>query len=117
LAPSSLAAASQVHFLLDDAIKTVKPNVVMMLRVQQERMSASYFPTEREYARIWGLNKSRLAKLEPNTLILHPGPMNRGLEIDAASADSENSMVLDQVRNGVSIRMATLFTLLSGGVN
>ena len=117
LAPSSLAAASQVHFLLDDAIKTVKPNVVMMLRVQQERMSASFFPTEREYSRIWGLNKSRLAKLELNTLILHPGPMNRGLEIDAASADSKNSMVLDQVRNGVSIRMAVLFTLLSGGVN
>jgi aspartate carbamoyltransferase catalytic subunit len=117
LAPSSLAAASQVHFLLDDAIKTVKPNVVMMLRVQQERMSASFFPTEREYSRIWGLNKSRLAKLEPNTLILHPGPMNRGLEIDAASADSKNSRVLDQVRNGVSIRMAVLFTLLSGGVN
>jgi aspartate carbamoyltransferase catalytic subunit len=117
LAPSSLAAASQVHFLLDDAIKTIKPNVVMMLRVQQERMSASFFPTEREYSRIWGLNKSRLAKLEPNTLILHPGPMNRGLEIDAASADSKNSRVLDQVRNGVSIRMAVLFTLLSGGVN
>lgn len=117
LAPSSLAAASQVHFLLDDAIKTVKPNVVMMLRVQQERMSASFFPTEREYSRIWGFNKSRLAKLEPNTLILHPGPMNRGLEIDAASADSKNSRVLDQVRNGVSIRMAVLFTLLSGGVN
>ena len=117
LAPSSLAAASQVHFLLDDAIKTLKPNVVMMLRVQQERMSASFFPTEREYSRIWGLNKSRLAKLELNTLILHPGPMNRGLEIDAASADSKNSRVLDQVRNGVSIRMAVLFTLLSGGVN
>jgi aspartate carbamoyltransferase catalytic subunit len=117
LAPSSLAAASQVHFLLDDAIKTVKPNVVMMLRVQQERMSASFFPTEREYSRIWGLNKSRLAKLDPSTLILHPGPMNRGLEIDAASADSKNSRVLDQVRNGVSIRMAVLFTLLSGGVN
>jgi aspartate carbamoyltransferase catalytic subunit len=117
LAPSSLTASSLVHFLLDDAIKTVKPNVVMMLRVQQERMSASYFPTEREYSRIWGLNKSRLAKLEPNTLILHPGPMNRGLEIDAASADSKNSMVLDQVRNGVSMRMAVLFTLLSGGVN
>jgi aspartate carbamoyltransferase catalytic subunit len=117
LAPSSLAAANRVHFLLDDAIKSVKPNVVMMLRVQQERMSASYFPTEREYSRIWGLNKSRLANLHPNTLILHPGPMNRGLEIDAASADSKNSMVLDQVRNGVSIRMAVLFTLLSGGVN
>ena len=117
LAPSSLAESNQVHFLLDDAITSVEPNVVMMLRVQQERMSASYFPTEREYSRIWGLNKSRLAKLDPNTLILHPGPMNRGLEIDAASADSKNSMVLDQVKNGVSIRMAVLFTLLSGGAN
>jgi aspartate carbamoyltransferase catalytic subunit len=117
LAPSSLAESNQVHFLLDDAITSVEPNVVMMLRVQQERMSASYFPTEREYSRIWGLNKSRLAKLHPNTLILHPGPMNRGLEIDAASADSKNSMVLDQVKNGVSIRMAVLFTLLSGGAN
>ena len=117
LAPKSLADADQVHFLLDDAIENVQPNVVMMLRVQQERMSASFFPTEREYSRIWGLNKSRLAKLDSRTLILHPGPMNRGLEIDAASADSENSMVLDQVRNGVSIRMAVLFTLLSGGEN
>jgi aspartate carbamoyltransferase catalytic subunit len=117
LAPKSLADTDQVHFLLDDALKNVQPNVVMMLRVQQERMSASFFPTEREYSRIWGLNKSRLAKLDSRTLILHPGPMNRGLEIDAASADSENSMVLDQVRNGVSIRMAVLFTLLLGGAN
>lgn len=117
LAPRSLTEPEHVHFLLDDAMRIVQPNVVMMLRVQQERMSASYFPTEREYSRIWGLNKSRLATMDPNTLILHPGPMNRGLEIDAASADSKNSMVLDQVRNGVSIRMAVLFTLLSGGSN
>lgn len=117
LAPKSLADVGKVHYLLDDAIKQVQPNVVMMLRVQQERMSASYFPTEREYSRIWGLNKSRLAKLDERTLVLHPGPMNRGLEIDATSADSRNSMVLDQVRNGVSIRMAVLFSLLSGGTN
>jgi aspartate carbamoyltransferase catalytic subunit len=117
LAPASLVPSGQVHFLLDDAIKSVNPDVVMMLRVQQERMSASYFPTEREYARIWGLNKSRLARLGEHTQILHPGPMNRGLEIDAASADSKNSMVLNQVRNGVAVRMAVLFTLLSGEVN
>jgi aspartate carbamoyltransferase catalytic subunit len=117
LAPASLVPSGQVHFLLDDAIKSVNPDVVMMLRVQQERMSASYFPTEREYARIWGLNKSRLARLGEPTQILHPGPMNRGLEIDAASADSKNSMVLNQVRNGVAVRMAVLFTLLSGEVN
>jgi aspartate carbamoyltransferase catalytic subunit len=115
LVPSSLIEAERLHFLLDDAIRSVNPDVVMMLRVQQERMNASFFPTEREYARIWGLNKSRLARLDDKTLILHPGPMNRGLEIDAASADSKNSQVLNQVKNGVSVRMAVLFTLLSGG--
>lgn len=117
LVPSSLVESSRVHYLLDDAIKSVDPDVVMMLRVQQERMSASFFPTEREYSRIWGLNKSRLTRLSERTQILHPGPMNRGLEIDAASADSKNSQILNQVRNGVSMRMAVLFTLLSGGAN
>ncbi len=115
LAPRSLVGQDRVHYLLDDAIKEVEPDVVMMLRVQQERMSASFFPTEREYARVWGLNKSRLSRLGPRTIILHPGPMNRGLEIDATSADSLNSKVLDQVRNGVSIRMAVLYSILSGG--
>lgn len=117
LVPSSLVESSRVHYLLDDAIKSVDPDVVMMLRVQQERMSASFFPTEREYSRIWGLNKSRLSRLSERTQLLHPGPMNRGLEIDAASADSKNSQILNQVRNGVSMRMAVLFTLLSGGAN
>lgn len=115
LAPAALVGPGNVHFLLDDALERVKPAVVMMLRVQQERMNSSFFPTEREYARIWGMNKSRLAKLGEKTLILHPGPMNRGLEIDAASADSPASRVLDQVRNGVSMRMAVLYSTLSGG--
>jgi len=115
LVPMSLVDTGNRHLLLDDALETVKPDVIMMLRVQLERMNASYFPTEREYARIWGLNKSRLAKLSPKSIVLHPGPMNRGLEIDATSADSEKSRVLNQVRNGVSMRMAVLFTLLSGG--
>ena len=114
LTPSSLVGADRVHYLLDSAIEIVKPDVVMMLRVQQERMSASFFPTEREYARIWGLNKSRLSEVGSKTIVLHPGPMNRGLEIDAASADSKNSRVLDQVKNGVSVRMAVLYSLLSG---
>lgn len=117
LAPSSLVAAGRVHYLLDSAIALVKPDVVMMLRVQQERMSASFFPTEREYSRVWGLNKSRLLALGERTIVLHPGPMNRGLEIDAASADSPNSRVLDQVKNGVSVRMAVLYSLLSGEKN
>ncbi len=115
LVPMSLVDTGNRHLILDDALETVKPDVIMMLRVQLERMNASYFPTEREYARIWGLNKSRLAKLSPKSIVLHPGPMNRGLEIDATSADSEKSRVLNQVRNGVSMRMAVLFTLLSGG--
>jgi aspartate carbamoyltransferase catalytic subunit len=115
LVPMWLVDAGNRHLILDDALETVKPDVIMMLRVQLERMNASYFPTEREYARIWGLNKSRLAKLSPKSIVLHPGPMNRGLEIDATSADSEKSKVLNQVRNGVSMRMAVLFTLLSGG--
>lgn len=115
LAAGALVRQDRVHHILDQAIAVTKPDVVMMLRVQLERMNASYFPTEREYARIWGMNKSRLAKLSPKSIILHPGPMNRGLEIDAATADSPNSMILNQVKNGVSIRMAVLYSLLSGG--
>jgi aspartate carbamoyltransferase catalytic subunit len=77
-------------------------------------MFSSYFPTEREYSKFWGLNHLRLAKLSPNAIILHPGPMNRGLEIDAAAADSARSRVLQQVKNGISIRMAVLFSILTG---
>ena len=89
-------------------------DVVMMLRIQSERMSDSYFPTEREYARRYGLNSERLARMKPSAILLHPGPMNRGLEISAESADAENSMVLQQVSNGVLVRMAVLYTLLGG---
>lgn len=105
---------AELHFDLDDALNTVKPDVVMMLRVQLERMSASFFPSEREYARLWGFNVDRLRAVADDTLLMHPGPMNRGLEIDALSADSKNSTVLEQVANGVSIRMAVLFQLMSG---
>lgn len=117
LIPTPYSKSEKVFFSLDAAIAQFQPHVVMMLRVQQERMNSSFFPTEREYARIWGLDKSRLANLTSNTLVLHPGPMNRGLEIDAFSADSENSRVLNQVKNGLSIRMAVLYQLLSGGSN
>ncbi|MFC5501681.1 aspartate carbamoyltransferase catalytic subunit [Lysinimonas soli] len=97
-----------------DAALAEKPDVVMMLRVQSERMHAAYFPHEREYARQWGLDDARLARLAPDTMIMHPGPMNRGLEISSAAADSARSVVLDQVSNGVSIRMAVLYLVLSG---
>lgn len=118
LLPNALIKqADSFSYSLDEAIATFKLNAVMMLRVQLERMTAGFFPSEREYARIWGLNADRLALLDPQTFVMHPGPMNRGLEIDAAAADSKNSLVLKQVANGVSVRMAVLYHLLSGGEN
>lgn len=114
LIPSSLIARDRIHYSLDVAIDSVSPDVVMMLRVQSERMTSSYFPTEREYAREWGLNKTRLGRLSKGAIVMHPGPMNRGLEIDAASADSSHARILEQVKNGVSMRMAVLYSLLSG---
>ncbi len=90
------------------------PDVVMMLRIQTERMNASFFPNAREYSREWGLDDARLARLPESSIVMHPGPMNRGLEISANTADSSRSTVLEQVANGVSIRMAVLYHLLSG---
>ena len=114
LVPRSLEPGGGIFYSLDRAIDEFEPDVVLMLRIQNERMEASFFPTEREYSRVWGMNVERLARLKQQALILHPGPMNRGLEIDAASADSDKSRILNQVSNGVSIRMAVLFQLLSG---
>ena len=90
-----------------------KVDVIMMLRIQRERMSELFFPSEREYSRQFGLDSDRL-RLIPQTLIMHPGPMNRGLEISAQSADSVNSVIVEQVTNGVHIRMAVLYLLLGG---
>jgi aspartate carbamoyltransferase catalytic subunit len=104
-----------VGYDLDAAIGA-KPDVVMMLRIQGERMNAAFFPSAREYARQWGLDDERLAKLPASSLVMHPGPMNRGLEISAKAADSAQSTVLEQVANGVSVRMAVLYLLLSGAV-
>jgi aspartate carbamoyltransferase catalytic subunit len=101
------------HYSLDEAIASEQPDAIMMLRIQQERMSASYFPTQREYSKFWGMNIDRMNRMKPGAIIMHPGPMNRGLEIDAASADSPRSTVLEQVANGVSVRMAVLYSLLS----
>jgi aspartate carbamoyltransferase catalytic subunit len=96
------------------------PDAVMMLRVQKERMSGGYFPTAREYTVGYGLTRDRLALLKPDAPILHPGPMNRGLEIAADAADAAQSVVLDQVSAGVAVRMSVLYHLLAGpneGVN
>ena len=97
---------------LDEALP--QADVVMMLRVQRERMSGGYFPTAREYTVGYGLTRDRLCALRPGTAICHPGPMNRGLEISADAADAANSLILDQVAAGVSVRMSVLFQLLGG---
>jgi aspartate carbamoyltransferase catalytic subunit len=91
-----------------------KSDVVMMLRVQQERMTAAYFPSVREYSRRYGLDSARMARLPDRAIVMHPGPMNRGVEIAAEVADSARSMIVEQVANGVTTRMAVLYLLLGG---
>ena len=102
----------KISYDLDSEIENC--DVVMMLRIQLERMADSFFPTEREYSRRYGLNSARLAKLSKNAIVMHPGPMNRGLEISAESADDLKSVIIDQVKNGVAVRMAVLYELLGG---
>jgi aspartate carbamoyltransferase catalytic subunit len=103
----------RIEYDLDAAIDA-RPDALMMLRIQLERMNAAYFPTEREYSRRWGLDPRRLQALGADSMVMHPGPMNRGLEISAEAADSSRSTVLEQVTNGVSVRMAVLYLLLAG---
>ena len=91
-----------------------KSDVVMMLRVQRERMGAAFFPSPREYSRRYGLDGRRMAMLPDHAIVMHPGPMNRGMEIAAEVADSARSTIVEQVTNGVSVRMAVLYLLLSG---
>jgi aspartate carbamoyltransferase catalytic subunit len=101
-----------ISYDLDSVISGV--DVVMMLRVQQERMSDLFFPNAREYSRYFGLNSDRLKLMSPHSIVMHPGPMNRGLEIAAEVADSARSVIVEQVANGVSVRMAILYILLTG---
>ncbi len=102
-----------VDYDLDSAI-AAGPDALMMLRIQLERMHGGFFPNEREYSRRWGLDPERFAALPSATMVMHPGPMNRGMEISAAAADSPRSTVLEQVSNGVAVRMAVLYLLLAG---
>ena len=102
----------KISYNLDEEIS--KCDVVMMLRIQLERMSDSFFPTAQEYSKRYGLNSSRLARLSKDAIVMHPGPMNRGLEISAESADDLKSVIIDQVKNGVAVRMAVLYELLGG---
>ncbi len=91
-----------------------KADVVMMLRVQRERMNAAFFPTVREYSRRYGLDGRRMDTLQDHTIVMHPGPMIRGMEITADVADSHRSVIVEQVTNGVAVRMAVLYLLLGG---
>ncbi|MBU4053324.1 MAG: aspartate carbamoyltransferase, partial [Proteobacteria bacterium] len=90
-------------------------DVIMMLRIQKERQKGFLFSTEREYARTFGLSLKRLEKARDDVLVMHPGPINRGVEISSEVADGPHSIILDQVTNGVAVRMAVLY-LLAGGV-
>jgi len=101
-----------ITFNFDEIIETV--DVVMMLRIQLERMTEMFFPNAREYSRYFGLNADRLRRMKQNSIVMHPGPMNRGLEITADSADSARSVIVEQVTNGVDVRMAILYLLLAG---
>jgi aspartate carbamoyltransferase catalytic subunit len=103
---------AKVSFDLDELIPQV--DAIMMLRVQSERMNELFFPNAREYSRYFGLNSDRVQKMKKESIIMHPGPMNRGLEITADVADSARSVIVEQVSNGVSVRMAILYTLLTG---
>ena len=84
-------------------------DVVMMLRIQRERLGGAFFPTLREYSRVYGLNRRRLSLAKPQAIVMHPGPLNRGVEISDDVADGEHSVILDQVESGVAVRMAVLY--------
>jgi len=103
---------AETSFDLDESL--VNADVVMMLRVQQERMQDAYFPTVREYANRYGLTQKRLHVMNSKSIVMHPGPMNRGVEISSQIADSDKSVIVNQVQNGVFVRMAVLYLLLGG---
>ena len=103
----------RVAYDLDEVLPDV--DVVYLLRIQHERIGEALFPSIREYSTRWGLTAERAARLKPDTFVMHPGPMNRGVEIAGVVADSARSLVTEQVTNGVAVRMAVLWTLLGSG--
>ena len=112
LLPPGIEALAPVTFKIDEAVEGA--DVVMMLRLQMERMSGGFFPTTREYFRHFGLTEERVRRAKKDVLVMHPGPMNRGVEIASEVADGPYSVILDQVTNGVAVRMAVLYLLLGG---
>ncbi len=101
-----------VSYDIDEVLP--KTDVLYMLRVQRERMSQQFFPSSREYARIWGLDRHRLARMPEEAIVMHPGPMNRGVEVTADVADASNSVITEQVTNGIAVRMSCLYLMLGG---
>jgi aspartate carbamoyltransferase catalytic subunit len=112
LVPPGIDRLAPVTWRIDEAVEGA--DVVMMLRIQLERMSGGFFPTTREYHRHFGLTEERVLRAKKDVLIMHPGPMNRGVEIASEVADGPYSVILDQVTNGVAVRMAVLYLLLGG---
>jgi len=116
LVPRELASTgARITHRLDDVLGEL--DVVNLLRIQHERQKAGYFPGTGEYASLFGLNSARAARLKPGALVMHPGPINRGVELDGAVADGPQSVILDQVTNGLAVRMAVLYLCgsLAGG--
>lgn len=103
---------AEVSYSLDDVLPEL--DIVYLLRVQMERSKEMPFPSLREYATLYGMNASRLSQMKPDAFVMHPGPMNRGVEISSAVADSDRAVVLDQVNAGVAVRMAAMYLLLGG---
>jgi len=99
----------EIYYSMEEGLKDV--DVIMMLRIQLERQDRGFFPTVDEYFRLWGLTEERLLLAKEDAIVMHPGPMNRGVEIDSAVADSEKAVILDQVTNGIAVRMAVLYLL------
>jgi aspartate carbamoyltransferase catalytic subunit len=113
LVPPGIETLAPVTHRIDEAVEGA--DAVMMLRIQMERMTGGYFPSVREYHARFGLTEERVRRAKKDVLILHPGPMNRGVEIASEVADGPYSVILDQVTNGVAIRMAVLYLLLGEG--
>jgi aspartate carbamoyltransferase catalytic subunit len=113
LVPPGIDALAPVTYRIDEAVEGA--DAIMMLRTQHERMTGGYYPSDREYHLRFGLTEERVKRARKDVLILHPGPMNRGVEIASEVADGPYSVILDQVTNGVAVRMAVLLLLLGGG--
>ena len=112
LVPPGLEGLAQVTHSIDEAVEGA--DVIMMLRIQLERMAGGFFPTTREYHKRYGLTQERVRRAKKDVLVMHPGPMNRGVEIASEVADGPYSVILEQVTNGVAVRMAVLYLLLGG---